>query len=1047
MRATSTDIIAGLKFCKQAILKTEHKACQYFHFTPQRIWTYNGDAGASLDVGLGFTGRVKIQEVLELIKNPNWYEAFEDSPKTLVHIEELESDCPFPTDSQFNFYTENTKGLSEALAELYKTFVKFPGWLTSSVLLGQHALIAADGYQVFGKMLNPGYSSADAAVIPERFGRLIARLGDPTSISAKKYIKAVFQRGAIRANLFSDYSSVVISEILGHPDKYNKFLETTNHAHIVDGRLVERHCSACELSYQCRLNTNRMNGEGAPGAIMFCGKHPGKDDDSIGRPMTGPNGKIFWELLRDAGYKQGEVYVTNCIKCAPITMNATQRHWKACQNNFLEELARVKPKMVVAVGAEATEFLTGKTGIMGLRGKGLSCALDESYTVYPIRQPMALEHANYADRESLKATMVADLRELRSILYNGGKVTVDTVEDSTDYKIAETPEDVDAFLEELDKCEELGCDLETTGFDEDEEGAAIVAIGFSKGPGHGRAIPLLSKGENSIFWWADDYLKDVLTPKIVEFVQRKKIFGHNFIKFDCRWMRKHWGIDPQNIDFDTLLGSYASYHGLRSYELEVLANSFCGMTRWKREFTLEDTRKLCIYLCKDVDATFRVREVVEKNIDQRERWLLKNILVPVARELSYIEERGVRIDIPQIDKVDELLRGKIEECLHTVRTMPEVAAWEIENGIDFNPDSTKHVGDVMYNKLKLRVIKRTKHGKPSADREVMEVYEEENPFCGEVMRFKRLSKLRGTYVDGMKKEIRNEVIHTHYKEHFVVTGRLSSSSPNLQNIPREDTAAKVLDDGSDIKRMFIPRPGHCFLQADYSQVELRVLACLAGDQNMQQAFIRGEDIHKATAAKVYGVPLDAVTKAMRDGAKRTNFGIVYGMQLPSLIKKFVDAGSSEQDAKNFWDRHHDEFPLVWKYMSDQEQLVIRNGQQTTYFGRTRIYETKDAEAFRQAYNFPIQSTASDLTLLSIIRTGRVLRELRLGAHPVLTVHDSIIFEVPIDEFWYVAKLVKTVMESQTYPWLVVPIRADLQAGPNWGHLLDVDIDTQTLKNK
>ncbi len=353
----------------------------------------------------------------------------------------------------------------------------------------------------------------------------------------------------------------------------------------------------------------------------------------------------------------------------------------------------------------------------------------------------------------------------------------------------------------------------------------------------------------------------------------------------------------------------------------------------------------------------------------------------------------------------------------------------------------------MFNKLKLPVMMRTATGNPSANREVMEAYEEEHPFCGLVNKFKRLKKLKGTYVDGIRDKIHAGVIHTSYKEHGTLTGRLASHTPNLQNLPREDTAGEVLDDGSDIKKMFVARPGCCFLQADYSQVELRVLACLSGDKNLQDAFIRGDDIHTATAAKVYGIPISEVTKAQRTAAKKTNFGIIYGKTLKSIIQDFLDGGSTEADAKNFWDRHHIEFPLVWQYMADQEKLVIRDGQQTTYFGRTRVYDNKDAEAFRQAYNFPIQSMASDLTLFSIIRTGQVLRSLGINVYPLLTVHDSIIFEVPVEHFWYVSEIVKSIMESMTFPWLVVPIKADLQGGPNWGTLYNVDLEKKLLLEK
>ncbi len=673
MRPTSADIITGLKFLKSAVHKSKHRACQYFHFEEKMIWTYDGEYAATMDIGLGFTGKVKTETVLKLIKDGE-----SELNSLFQFVEPLDIEFPYPADRQLTYVMENTWGLAGYLKELFKE-LEFTGWQTSSILLGKHALVASNGEKTFVRALPAVFTSAEAAVLPERFARFLSRQGDPVEIRAKKVIKADYLRGPIKCSVYADGSGVCISDILSSEKKLQEFGAAT-HAHVIEGKLYARACSNCELSYQCKLKVNKMPGSGPTGAMMFVGKHPSMDDAT---PFDSnlSYGKLFWELLRDAGYAQGEVYVSNCIKCAPVSMNAGATNWKACQDNFREELERVKPKMIVAVGAEATGYLTGRTGVMGLRGSGLSCILDESYTVYPVRQPMVLEHAQRADKDALKASLISDLRDLRHIYYNGGTTHVDTIDEQVDYQIAETPEDVDRFLEELDKAEDLSCDLETTGFDEYEEGSSIVAIGFSTGPGHGRAIPLLAKGESSLFWWSDDYLNDTLIPKIKAFLLRKKVFGHNFIKFDCRWTRKHLGISPPNIDFDTLLGAYAAFHGLRSYELEVLANSLCGMKRWKREFTLENTRQLSIYLCKDVDATYRVRKEIEKIIDPAELWLLRNILIPVAHELSFMEEIGVRIDIPQIDKVDALLTQKIIDSLAALRAIPAVVGWELENGI------------------------------------------------------------------------------------------------------------------------------------------------------------------------------------------------------------------------------------------------------------------------------------------------------------------------------------------------------------------------------
>lgn len=1045
MPHTTEDFVNGLKFLKQAIRKTPHRACHYFHFTPTKVWVFDGEFGASIELRTGITGKVEIAPLWDIIKNWKGEVTLPYEPM----VQPADFEYPFPTDSQFSFCTDQPFGISEALKEGLKQ-VPVSSWISNAILLGETGLVLSDGTKKFVWYGPKEVSSGHAAVIPERFASLVSRLGDPDQIKANgKFTKASYSGNRC---LYAKSSGVIASDVFQTHKNLLQFSQNVNPVFIIDGKVKERVCCDCVMSYQCDLKTNRMSGTGANGQIMFVGKHPGRDDDSIGSPMTGPNGQLFWELLRDSGFQRGEVFVTNCIKCAPLTQNAGKKHWASCQKYFLKELEEVKPKMIVAVGAEATEFLTGRTGVMGLRGTGMTCVLDENYVVYPIRQPMALEHAQPADRPALKQSMIDDLRTVRDILHNGGKVSVDTLEDDTDYQIARTPEDVDRFLEELDKFDELSCDIETNDkLDPNDPLGKIVAIGFSGASGMGRAIPIHANGPlgeegftDSPFWWETDYVDNHLIPKLRDFCRRKKIYGHNFIKFDAQWLAKRWELNCDHIEFDTLLGAYATFHGLKSYGLEVLANSRCGMRNWKKEFDWTNTEKLCQYLCKDVDATVRVKLDIEKNIDQLEMWLLKNILIPIARELALMEGKGVTIDKKQIDALDSLLSGKLKECLSNIRATKEVTGWEMERGIEFNPESVQHTREIMFEKLRLKVIKRTDTKLPSVDAEVMETYAAEHPFARYVTEYKKLSKLHGTYVEGILKRLVDGLIHTSYLEHRTVTGRLASQNPNLQNIPREDTAAKVLEDGADIKRMFVPRQGTCFLQADYSQIELRVLACVAHDENMIRLFNSGADIHRETAAQACGISPDQVTKAQRTGAKFLNFGIVYGMTLPTLEVMFEESGTSAAEARRFWEGHQKAFPAVWRYMEEQKQKVIREGQQTTYFGRTRVYDTKDEEAFRQAYNFPIQSTASDLTLLSIIRTGGVLRQMGRKAYPILTVHDSIIYEVELSQFWDVAYIVQHVMESISFPWIVVPIKADLQAGPTWGDLLNVDMEKKIL---
>lgn len=265
------------------------------------------------------------------------------------------------------------------------------------------------------------------------------------------------------------------------------------------------------------------------------------------------------------------------------------------------------------------------------------------------------------------------------------------------------------------------------------------------------------------------------------------------------------------------------------------------------------------------------------------------------------------------------------------------------------------------------------------------------------------------------------------------------------NIPREDTVAKVLDDGALIKKLFLPDPGDILLQADFNQAELRCLGSISGDRQLCGIYLRGEDAHTATAAIVYEIPLDQVTKAQRNCVKPINFGIPYGMSEQGLIAAFVEKGGTEKEAQDFLNTHKRKFFDVWRYMEDQAHQVRTYRKQTTYFGRSRRYVQIDNRALRQAYNFPIQSYASDLTLLCLVRIAKSMRAMNLKARTLLTVYDSIAWSVAPEHFWQLADLVHHVMSTIHFPWMKVPMAADLEAGWNWGELNKVDLKSRTIK--
>ena len=612
----------------------------------------------------------------------------------------------------------------------------------------------------------------------------------------------------------------------------------------------------------------------------------------------------------------------------------------------------------------------------------------------------------------------------------------------TDYQTAYTVADVERFIAEFEDVDTLACDVETTSLFA-ETGEAIVAIGFSKGQGYGRSIPLLAPGLMTTHWWSDeDYQKVLALVKTV--LIKKTLYGHNFIQFDQKWIEFTFGIIC-NIDFDTQCTHYL-LDEMPGHGLKQLAVQLCGMANWKSEFTVKDTVQCCTYLAKDVDATWRLRQILEPEIKKYPKlyWILNNQLIPLSHELRRMEQNGVVIDQTALDKLDKYLYSRLNETDGRLKDMACVQAYQLESNTTFNPDAPHQVAYVMEKVLKLPKLDRigeTGSGGYSTGIKVLEVYKKEL-FVSSIIEYRQLKKLHGCYCKGIKERIRpNGKIHTSFVPHFTVTGRLSSRDPNLQNIPRDDTAGKVLEDAAMIKNLFISSgENRVLIQGDLSQIELRVLAVVSGDPVLIKAYQDGKDLHQETAAVIYGVPYEKVSKGQRSNSKITNFGIVYGMSFQTLLEKFLAAGNTEQEAINFYQNHQRTFSRVWNWIAEQTSIVSRQGWQENFLGRRRRYEKVDNEAKRQASNFPIQGGAAEVTADWIIRSSKLIREYEFDAFPVLTVHDSETFDSAESCMWEVAELIQRVAETPRYSILKsIPVKADIEIGKSWGAMKKVDV--------
>ena len=479
----------------------------------------------------------------------------------------------------------------------------------------------------------------------------------------------------------------------------------------------------------------------------------------------------------------------------------------------------------------------------------------------------------------------------------------------------------------------------------------------------------------------------------------------------------------EGVDFDTEVAAYLLDAARGKYELSRLALDYCKLRlpaekeliaagaepRGAREAVLLSGAAAILALLEPLSAGLR---------DQGAEDLFRKMDLPLCRVLAKMEVEGVRVDADALHAFDTMLKERI------AKAQAEIFRYA---GGEFNINSPKQLGEVLFERLGLPAGKKTKTGW-STNVEVLEKLKNKHPIVAEIMEYRTLTKLQATYAEGLLKVIGPDGrVRTTFQNTVTATGRLSSTEPNLQNIPVRT------DLGAEIRKMFVPDPGCVFVDADYSQIELRVLAHMAGDEAMQEAFNSGEDIHRVTASQVFGVPLSEVTPQMRRSAKAVNFGIVYGISGFSLAE---DVGVSQAEAKNYIDSYLSKYHGVRDFMHGVVEQGTKEGYVATLYGRRRyLPELKDGKymvreaAKRMAMNSPIQGTAADVIKLAMLRVDRALEEAGLEARLVLQVHDELIVECPEAEADAVAALVTREMQSAAT--LAVPLTAEAKIGRSW----------------
>lgn len=583
------------------------------------------------------------------------------------------------------------------------------------------------------------------------------------------------------------------------------------------------------------------------------------------------------------------------------------------------------------------------------------------------------------------------------------------------------------WLKRLESAELFAFDTETTSLDYSK--AQIVGVSFAVTPGKAAYVPFVHNYPEAPQQLNREEILDKLRP-LLENPAKAKL-GQN-LKYDAHILANH-GITLRGIAHDTMLESYVLNSTLTKHNMDDLAKEYLGVTTITyqditgkgvkqipfQEVSLEQAGP---YAAEDADITLQLHQtlIAKLNAQPSLLKLYSEIEIPLLTVLTRIESNGVLIDNAMLSQQSLELAGHIATL--------EQQAHDLAGHV-FNLGSPKQIQSILYDQQKLPILKKTPKGQPSTEESVLQELALQYPLPKLILEHRSLSKLKSTYTDKLPQQVDDKTgrIHTSYHQAVAATGRLSSSDPNLQNIPIRS------EEGRKIRQAFIAPPSYKIVAADYSQIELRIMAHLSADAGLLKAFSAGEDIHKATAAEVFGVALDQVTTDLRRSAKAINFGLIYGMSSFGLANQL---GLTRGQAQSYIDLYFARYPGVKNYMDTIKEQAREQGYVETLFGR-RLYlpEIKSKNAARRQYaertaiNAPMQGTAADIIKLAMISTDQWLREENPDAKIIMQVHDELVFEVAEDQLDACCKHIRNLMCSAAE--LNVPLLVDIGIGNNW----------------
>lgn len=612
-----------------------------------------------------------------------------------------------------------------------------------------------------------------------------------------------------------------------------------------------------------------------------------------------------------------------------------------------------------------------------------------------------------------------------SVLSEGGQATTN-IEDA-DYQCVLEQAEFDQWVEKLAASDGFAFDTETTSLDAIQ--AELVGVSFAIEPGVAAYVPVAHSYMGAPDQLSREYVLDALRP-LLEDSKLPKI-GQN-LKYDCSVL-ENYDIHMQGMQFDTMLESYVldsvgSRHDMDTLAVKHLGRSTIAFSdiagKGKSQLTFDqiDLEQAAPYAAEDADITLQLHQQLMPQLEKEDSLtrVYQQIEIPLVPVLSRIERNGVRIDDAMLHQQSQQLAVSMLDA--------EKRAYEIANG-EFNMASPKQIQEILFEKLELPVIRKTPKGQPSTAEDVLQELAVEHELPRLILEHRSLGKLKSTYTDKLPTMVNSRTgrVHTSYHQAVTATGRLSSSDPNLQNIPIRT------EEGKRIREAFVADKGNIMLAADYSQIELRIMAHLSGDDTLLNAFNTGADVHRATAAQIFATDIEDVSGEQRRHAKAINFGLIYGMSAFGLAKQL---GLGRAEAQSYIDQYFAQYPGVKEYMDSTRAKAHEDGYVETVFGR-RLYlpEIKSSNhqrrqyAERTAINAPMQGTAADLIKMAMIEVDKWLQQDGNTTRMIMQVHDELVFEVVEHNLSEHRDKIIDIMQNVAE--LSVPLIVDADHGSNW----------------